>query len=98
MQRLGHLTPHAWAIDGWIEVLSRGGGITDLARPLAVFTGFAVALLILASVRLSRRVTCRPATARPAARDERPRRSAQGRLTPPGEMDRRSHTSGLSTS
>lgn len=58
MQRLGHLTPHAWAVDGWIEVLSRGGGITDIAAPLTVLAGFAVALLTLASIRLGRRLTC----------------------------------------
>jgi ABC-2 type transport system permease protein len=57
MQHLGHLSPHAWAVDGWIEILSRGGHLTDIAGPLAVLTGFAVILLTLAGIRLRHRLT-----------------------------------------
>jgi ABC-2 type transport system permease protein len=53
----GHFTPHAWVIDGWTEVLSRGGGLTDVAGLLAILAGFAVALLVLASLRLRRSLT-----------------------------------------
>ncbi|MFI7680930.1 ABC transporter permease [Actinophytocola sp. NPDC049390] len=53
-QAVGYLTPHSWAIDGWTEVLSNRGGLTDIGGPLAILAGFAVALLVLASLRLRR--------------------------------------------
>jgi ABC-2 type transport system permease protein len=52
--RLGHLTPHAWAVDAWVEVLSRGGGLPEVAGYLALLSLYAAALLALASLRLRR--------------------------------------------
>jgi ABC-2 type transport system permease protein len=52
--RLGHLTPHAWAVDAWVEVLSRGGGLPEVAGYLAILSLYAAALLALASLRLRR--------------------------------------------
>jgi ABC-2 type transport system permease protein len=52
--RLGHLTPHAWAVDAWVEVLSRGGGLPQVAGYLAILSLYAAALLALASLRLRR--------------------------------------------
>lgn len=57
MRAVGHAVPHAWAVDGWIEVLSRGGGVLDIGPQLAVLAGFAAVLLTLASLRLGRRLT-----------------------------------------
>lgn len=57
MKTIGHLTPQAWAVDGWVELLSRGGGILQIGTQLAVLGAFAVALLTVASVRLGRRLT-----------------------------------------
>jgi len=57
MRTIGHAVPHAWAVDGWIELLSRGGGIADIATQLTVLAGFAAALLVLATIRLHRRLT-----------------------------------------
>lgn len=57
VRAIGHLTPHSWVIDGWTDVLSRGGGITDIATPLMILTGIAVALLTLASLRLRHSLT-----------------------------------------
>jgi ABC-2 type transport system permease protein len=57
MRTIGHFTPHAWAVDGWIEILSRGGGILQIGTQLAVLAAFAVALLSIATVRLGRRLT-----------------------------------------
>ena len=54
---LGHVTPHAWAVDAWITVLSRAGGVADIATNLAVLAGFAVGMLALASVLLQRRLS-----------------------------------------
>jgi ABC-2 type transport system permease protein len=53
----GHLTPHAWAVDAWVTLLSRGGGLTDILRPLAVLAAFAALLLGVATVRLRRSLT-----------------------------------------
>ena len=50
----GHLTPHAWAVDAWVTLLSRGGGVGDILVELAVLAGFAVLLLGTATLRLRR--------------------------------------------
>lgn len=41
MQRIGHLTPQAWAMDGLTHVALRGGAWAGLAMPLAVLLGLA---------------------------------------------------------
>ena len=57
MRAVGHLVPHAWAVDGWVEILSHGAGVAGVAPQLAVLAGFAAVLLAIASVRLGRRLT-----------------------------------------
>ncbi|MEU5265554.1 ABC transporter permease [Amycolatopsis sp. NPDC021455] len=57
VRALGHLTPQAWAVDAWTTLLSRGGGLADILRPLGVLATFAVALLAAASWRLNRTLT-----------------------------------------
>lgn len=52
VRTLGHLTPHAWAVDAWVELLSRGGGLADIAGYLAILALYAVVLLVFASLRL----------------------------------------------
>jgi ABC-2 type transport system permease protein len=54
LQTIGHVVPHAWAVDAWTTVLSRGGGLVDIATELAVLAAFALGLLMLATVRLRR--------------------------------------------
>jgi ABC-2 type transport system permease protein len=54
VRALGHVTPHAWAVDAWVEVLSRGGGLPQIAGYLGILALYAVALLTLASLRLRR--------------------------------------------
>jgi ABC-2 type transport system permease protein len=51
---IGHATPHAWAVDAWVTLLSRGGGLADIAGYLAILAAYAVALLGIASLRLRR--------------------------------------------
>jgi ABC-2 type transport system permease protein len=51
---IGHLSPHAWAVDAWVTLLSRGGGVADIAGYLAILAGYAVVLLSIASLRLRR--------------------------------------------
>lgn len=57
VRTLGHVTPHAWAVDAWITVLSRAGGVAEIATNLAVLAGFAVGMLGLASILLQRRLS-----------------------------------------
>ncbi len=57
VRTIGHATPHAWAVDAWITLLSRAGGIVDIATDLAVLAGFAVGMLGLASILLQRRLS-----------------------------------------
>jgi ABC-2 type transport system permease protein len=57
MRTIGHVVPQAWAVDAWTELISRGGGITEIGRELLVLLAFAVALLAIASARLRRTLT-----------------------------------------
>ena len=57
MQAIGHLTPHAWAMDAWTEIIYDGGGLSDITVDVAALSGFAIVLSILAVVMLRRRLT-----------------------------------------
>jgi ABC-2 type transport system permease protein len=59
MQRIAHVTPHAWALDGYAELVRRGGTTLDILPELGVLVGYAVVLLSLAAWRL-RVVITRP--------------------------------------
>ena len=48
MSRIGHLTPQAWAMDAWNQIINDGAGLAGIATELAVLTGFAVGLSALA--------------------------------------------------
>ncbi|HSO50522.1 MAG TPA: ABC transporter permease, partial [Acidimicrobiia bacterium] len=52
MQQVAHLTPHAWALDGFAELVRREGTVVDILPELGVLTAYAVVLLLLASWRL----------------------------------------------
>jgi ABC-2 type transport system permease protein len=56
MQRIGHLFPHAWAMDAWIKLIGRGGDLASIATNLLVMLGFVVVLLPLATWRLRRAI------------------------------------------
>ena len=56
MRTIGHVAPQAWAVDAWTILLSHGGGILDISRQLSVLLAVAVGLLVLASLRLRRRL------------------------------------------
>jgi len=57
MRTIGHLSPHAWAMDAWIELVFDGDGVGAIAGDLAVLAGFAAVLGLLASRRLRRALT-----------------------------------------
>ncbi len=52
MQKVAHLTPHAWALDGFAELVRRNGTVVDILPELAILTVYATVLLLLASWRL----------------------------------------------
>jgi ABC-2 type transport system permease protein len=52
LRTVAHFTPHAWALDGFAELVRRDGGVVDILPELGVLTAYAVVLLILASWRL----------------------------------------------
>ncbi len=56
LRQIGHLTPHAWAMDGWVAIVFEDGGVADIVVELAVLAAFGVALTALAAVSLSRAV------------------------------------------
>jgi ABC-2 type transport system permease protein len=51
---VGYATPQAWAVDAWVTVLSRGGGLVDIAGYLAILAGYTAALFAVAPFRLRR--------------------------------------------
>jgi ABC-2 type transport system permease protein len=57
MQRVAHITPHAWALDGYAEMVRRGGTVIDILPELGVLTGYAVVFLALAAWRLRVAIT-----------------------------------------
>lgn len=59
MRQLGHLTPQAWAVDAWTDLMSRGGTLASIAPKLGVLAAFAVGLLALSMTRLRKVVAQR---------------------------------------
>jgi ABC-2 type transport system permease protein len=57
LRQLGHVTPHAWAMDGWVAVVFEGGGVTDIVVELAVLAAFGFVLMAVSAVMLRRAVT-----------------------------------------
>jgi ABC-2 type transport system permease protein len=52
MRTVGHLVPHAWAMDAWIKLVFDGGGLSAIVPQLAVLAGFAAVLGVVAARRL----------------------------------------------
>ncbi|MDD9369938.1 MAG: ABC transporter permease [Acidimicrobiales bacterium] len=57
MRAIGHITPHAWAMDGWMTLIFDGGGLADVAVELGVLALYAVGLGLLARRQLRRALT-----------------------------------------
>ncbi len=53
-QTIGHLSPVAWAMDGFKDVILRGYGIETVWRPSLALLGYAVLFFTLAAIRFSR--------------------------------------------
>jgi ABC-2 type transport system permease protein len=54
MRTLGHVTPHAWAMDAFRALTFDGADLVGILPELAVLAGFAVVLLGLATLRFRR--------------------------------------------
>lgn len=57
MRMVARLTPHAWALDGFADLVRRGAGVADILPQVGVLLGFAVLLVGVASWRLRRVIT-----------------------------------------
>jgi len=57
MQKIAHITPHAWANDAFAQLIGNGASITGILPQLGVLMVYAVALLTLATWRLRRVLT-----------------------------------------
>jgi ABC-2 type transport system permease protein len=57
MRKVAHLTPHAWALDGFNELIRHHGTVLDILPELGVLTAMAVVLLTLGTRRFRRTIT-----------------------------------------
>ncbi|MGH9193438.1 MAG: ABC transporter permease [Acidimicrobiales bacterium] len=57
MRVLGHVTPHAWAMDAWVKLVFDGDGVGAIVPQLAVLAGFAAVLGVSAARRLRTALT-----------------------------------------
>jgi ABC-2 type transport system permease protein len=57
MTRVAHITPHAWALDGFSDLIRHEGGVGDILPEVGVLLAFAAALLAVASWRFARVLT-----------------------------------------
>jgi ABC-2 type transport system permease protein len=57
LRRIAHVTPHAWAVDAFAELVQRRGTIIDILPQLGVLAAYASILLMLASWRLRRAIS-----------------------------------------
>jgi ABC-2 type transport system permease protein len=57
MLKVAHLTPHAWAADGFATLVRHEGTVLDVLPQIGVLLGFAAVLFALGSWVLQRRIT-----------------------------------------
>ena len=57
MRSVAHLTPHAWAVEGFADLVRRGAGLADVAPRIGVLLAASAALFGLAAWRLRRSIT-----------------------------------------
>lgn len=56
LRTLAHITPHAWAVDAFTEVVQRGGGLGQIGTELGVLVAYGLVLLAAATVMLRRSI------------------------------------------
>ncbi|MGH9112763.1 MAG: ABC transporter permease [Acidimicrobiales bacterium] len=57
MRALGHVTPHAWAMDAWIKLVFDGDSVGAIVPQLAVLAAFAAVLSVIAARSLRTAIT-----------------------------------------
>jgi ABC-2 type transport system permease protein len=57
MRQIAHITPHAWAIDGYSELIRLSGTALDIVRELGVLLAMGAALLALSTWQFRRVLT-----------------------------------------
>ena len=57
MRAVGHVVPHAWAMDAWQDLVFDRAGLAAVAPELGVLAAWAAALLVVAAWRLHRALT-----------------------------------------
>lgn len=57
MRDVAHITPHAWANEGFAELVQEGGDVLDIMPQLGVLVAMAAALIGVAAWRLRRAIT-----------------------------------------
>jgi len=60
MRAVAHASPHAWANDGFAELVRHGGNVADILPQLGVLAGYAAVLLLLGAWRLRKAITSAP--------------------------------------
>lgn len=56
MRAIGHLTPHAWAMDGFADLFERGEGLGGIGLEVGVLVGVAALLVTIGLVRIGPRL------------------------------------------
>ena len=56
LRTVAHITPHAWAVDAFTEVIQRGGGLADIGTELFVLLAYGSVLLIAGAASLRRSI------------------------------------------
>ncbi len=56
LRTFAHVTPHAWAIDAFTEVVQRGGGLAQIGTELGVLVAYGVAVFAAATFMLRRSI------------------------------------------
>ncbi len=57
MQTVARFTPHAWAIEGFSDLIRHDGGLADVTPELGVLLLYGIGLLVVASVLFRRKLT-----------------------------------------
>jgi ABC-2 type transport system permease protein len=57
LYRIAHITPHAWAMEAFVEIAQHNGHLVDILPDLGVLLGYAVVFLGIASWTLRRTLT-----------------------------------------
>lgn len=57
MRTIGHLTPHAWAMDGYVRLINTGGGLREVLPSVSVIAAMTLPVLALVALTTRRKGT-----------------------------------------